>query len=73
MDSGSRQKLDLHVSSVIHSLHDMKSPNLKKKYLFIAVLYLRCCTNYSLVVVRGLLIAWLLLLENVGSGARGFW
>ena len=50
-------------------------------YLFLAVLGLHCSVGFpplaasggsSLVVVRGLLIAWLFLLRSMGSRAHGF-
>ena len=37
-------------------------------YLFGVVLGLRCCSGYSLVAVRGLFIAGLLLLQTLSSG-----
>ena len=43
-----------------------------KLYLFLTVLGLRCCVSFSLAVVSGgLLIAWFLSLQSVGSRCAG--
>ena len=48
--------------------------NLRKILLstcfFLAVLSLRCCPGFSLVVMRGLLVVWLLFLWGLGSRVR---